>query len=109
VTIIRRLLLSAALVAVAAPAAAADRIETGTIARFECGDNCYLSVKTAGGEELVGLCVADACTPWLEEAAMPADMIGKPVTVTVGTGQQVDNEGTVMGDFPAFTSVVIGE
>lgn len=94
-------------VAAVVPAVAADRVERGTIAGFECGDNCYLTIRTADGEDLTALCVADTCTPWLEEAAMPQDMIGRKVEVTVGAGKQYDAAGTEMADFPAFTTVVV--
>ncbi len=93
-------------VALAAPAVAADRHESGTITGFECGDNCYLTIKPKAGEDLTGLCLAEACTPWVEEAAMPATFIGRQVEVTVGVGDQTDSEGNVMGQFPAFTEIV---
>jgi len=102
-------LVLAALLGAAIVAVVRDEQQTGTIAGFECGDNCYLTIKTSGGGELTGLCVAEACEPWLVEAAMPAELVGKPVSVTVGVGQQLDNEGNVMGDFPSFTTVVVGE
>lgn len=93
--------------AAALPAFAADTV-SGTIKAYECGDNCYLTIATEAGEELVGLCAASACDPWNEEAAMPDAMVGKSVTVTVEMGQQVDGEGNVMGEFPSFVTVDVG-
>lgn len=88
------------------PSSAADQKASGTIKGYECGDNCYLTITTKGSEELTGLCVADACSGWNADAAMPAEFIGKRVEVTIGTGQQVDADGNLMGDFPAFTEIV---
>jgi hypothetical protein len=51
----------------ATPSVAEDKVETGTIKSYECGDNCYLTITTAKGEELTALCVADECVPWNEQ------------------------------------------
>jgi hypothetical protein len=102
-------LVLAALVVSTLAARSADASVSGTISDFECGDNCYLTIRTGDGEDLTGLCVAETCEPWFVEQAIPQELIGKPVTVTVGEGQQVDASGTVMGDFPAFTTVVVAE
>lgn len=93
------------LLAALAPCASAAQSVTGTIRKFECGDNCYLTIKVKRGKELTGLCTADACRPWNEQAAMPRKLIGRKVLVTLGTGQQVDGSGNVMGDFTAFTKI----
>jgi hypothetical protein len=79
----------------------------GKIVRFECGDNCYLVIQPEGTEELTGLCVADACTPWNEIAEMPAELIGKAVEVTIGTGIQYDGSGNEMGETTSFTKIVV--
>ena len=89
--------------ALVAPVSATMTI--GEIKSFECGDNCYLTVAIDGEEDLVGLCAAEACQPWNEEVAMPDEMIGKRVQVVVEMGQQTDNEGNLMGEFPAFTEI----
>ncbi len=90
----------------ATPSIAEDKVETGTIKSYECGDNCYLTIATDKGKELTALCVADECVPWNEQASMPEDMIGKKIEVTVGTGKQYDGEGNEMGEFSSFTKIV---
>jgi hypothetical protein len=81
---------------------------TGKIVRFECGDNCYLVIKPKSGEEVSGLCVAEACKPWNENVAIPKNLIGKTVKVTTGMDKQLDGSGNVMGEFLSFRTVVIG-
>jgi hypothetical protein len=87
------------------PLHAADKTTTGRIVRFECGDNCYLVIKTKAGKELTGLCIAKTCRPWNDVVEMPAKYVGRRVSVTLGTGQQVDGNGDVVGEFPSFTEV----
>lgn len=77
----------------------------GTIAAFDCGDNCYLTIKKADGEEVYALCHAPQCAPWVEEQAIPRQMIGRKVTATLGKGKQTDGAGTVMGETEAFTAL----
>jgi hypothetical protein len=91
----------------AATPAVASETETldGVIKSYECGDNCYLTITTDAGEERSGLCAAPACQPWNEVAEMPADQIGRAVTVMVGVGRQVDGSGNDMGEFEAFNDV----
>ncbi len=91
----------------ATPSLAAD-MATGIIKSYECGDNCYLTITKNDGEELTALCAADACTPWNEQAAIPDDMIGKTVEVTITSGKQYDGAGNEMGEFPSFSKVVVG-
>jgi hypothetical protein len=92
--------------AVAAPGPShAAETATGTIKSYECGDNCYLTVARSGADDLTGLCSAKECEPWNEVAEMPADMVGRKVTVTVEMGQQLDADGNVMGEFPSFTKI----
>ncbi|NVD26995.1 hypothetical protein HUO14_03615 [Parasphingorhabdus flavimaris] len=83
---------------------------------FECGDNCYLDYSLAApapdadtaGETRSALCSVDACIAWFEEQAMPPAFIGRSATVTLGLGEQYDNEGTVMSDdFPLITSIKV--
>lgn len=93
--------------AAALPAAGADRKASGTIKSYECGDNCYLTIKTGLGKEITALCAADGCAAWNERAGMPKKFIGRKVTVVIGVGQQFDGSGNLMGDFPAFTKVVV--
>jgi hypothetical protein len=80
---------------------AVPKILTGVIKKFECGDNCYLTIATSGGEE-TGLCEAKACVPWFENQTMPKKFIGKKVMVTTGVGKQVDGNYTVVGQTLSF-------
>lgn len=94
----------------ARPAKPAKTTEiSGTIAAFDCGDNCYLTVKKADGEEIYALCHAPQCAPWVEEQAMPKQMIGRKITATLGKGKQTDAAGTVMGEMEAFVKLRIGK
>ena len=36
---------------------------------------------------------------------MPADFVGRAVTVTIEMGEQTDADGNVMGEIPAFTAI----
>ncbi len=83
---------------------AATKVVEGAIRKFECGDNCYLTIRTAKGEE-TGLCEAKACVPWFEEQKMPRAMIGRKVKVTTGTGVQRDGAGNVMGKTTSFKTL----
>jgi hypothetical protein len=80
----------------------------GVIAAFDCGDNCYLTIKKADGEDVYALCHAPQCAPWVEEQAIPKQMIGRKVTATLGKGKQTDGAGTVMGEMEAFTKLKFG-
>jgi len=101
-----RLLLLSLLALSAVATGATETRREGTIQSFECGDNCYLTLRTRAGEELTGLCnAADPCNGWFEMQAMPDAYRGEPVQVTVGIGVQRDAEGTVMGEMTAFDSI----
>lgn len=78
---------------------------TGTIASYECGDNCYLTVKDAQGTEHVALCTAPQCDSWNEVAAMPKSFLKKKVQVSVGRAKQYDGAGNEMGEMDAFDSI----
>ncbi|MFH1795672.1 MAG: hypothetical protein ABIK36_11200 [Pseudomonadota bacterium] len=80
-------------------------VVSGRIGLYECGDNCYLTIRTEDGEDLTGLCAAPECEAWNENAEMPADFVGRAVTVTIEMGEQTDADGNVMGEFPAFTAI----
>ena len=105
---IKRGIVAAAIVC-ALPAAAADRKAAGRIVSYECGDNCYLTIKTNSGREVTALCAAKGCAAWNEQAEMPRKFIGRRVEVTIGVGKQYDGSGNLMGDFPAFTKVAVGK
>ena len=83
---------------------AATKTLEGTIRKFECGDNCYLTIKTAKAEE-TGLCEAKACVPWFEKQKMPRSFVGKKVRVTTGSGVQRDASGEVRGKMTAFKTL----
>lgn len=101
----RRMMLALAFGALTSGGAlAADRVVEGSIKSFECGDNCYLTIKTAKGDE-TGLCEAKACEPWFERQAMPKSMIGKKVRITTGVGVQRDGGGNVMGKMTSFKKI----
>jgi hypothetical protein len=101
-------LLAAAAALLVTPAEAGDTVG-GQIAAFECGDSCYLTIVGEGGTNLTGLCAAEACQSWNLEVAIPQDQIGRPVVVTVGTADQVDAEGNVMGSFVAFIDIAFAD
>jgi hypothetical protein len=91
------------------PAMAAPKSVGGIIIGYECGDNCYLTIKTKAGKEITALCAADGCQAWNEQASIPEKFIGRSVKVTIGVGQQLDGSGNEMGEFPAFTKVVVAK
>lgn len=78
---------------------------TGTIVSYECGDNCYLTVKDEQGTEHVALCTAPQCDNWNEVAAMPKSFLKKKVQVSVGRAKQYDGAGNEMGEMDAFDSI----
>ena len=78
---------------------------TGTIVSYECGDNCYLTLKDEQGTEHVALCTAPQCDSWNELAAMPASFLQKKVQVNLGRAKQYDGAGTEMGEMDAFDSI----
>ncbi len=78
---------------------------TGTIVGYECGDNCYLTVKDEQGTEHVALCTAPQCDSWNEVAAMPKSFLKKKVQVSVGRAKQYDGAGNEMGEMDAFDSI----
>lgn len=79
---------------------------------FECGDNCYLDYRPLGpdgqptGEIQSALCSVGACEGWFAEQEMPAAMIGRKASASIGIGKQYDNAGNVMSDdFPEITEL----
>jgi hypothetical protein len=88
------------------PIYACDDTTQATIKSFECGDNCYLTITGNDNVEVTGLCLAEVCTPWNEQAAMPDELIGRIIKLKTGVGQQVDSEGNLMGDFPSFEKIL---
>ncbi len=80
---------------------------TGKIKLYECGDNCYLTVRDAQGQDHTGLCTANLCTAWNEKATMPARYLNKRVKITVGTGVQMDAAENIMGEMAAFEVITL--
>ncbi len=91
----------------AAPALAKNKTATGKIVSFECGDNCYLTVKPKTGDEINALCSVDLCANWYENQAMQPKYIGKSVKITIGTDKQVDGAGNDMGDYPEIIKLTL--
>ena len=82
------------------------RILTGVIVRYECGDNCYLTIRADDSMEHTALCAAPECELWNEQAQMPKNFLGKPVQVTIEIGAQYDGEGNIVGHMDAFTKIL---
>ncbi|WP_295389988.1 hypothetical protein [uncultured Thiodictyon sp.] len=91
----------------AAGVSAKGSIIEGAIAGFECGDNCYLTVTVANGQERTGLCTAPLCQKWNENTSMPAKFKGKKARITVNKGKQYDDAGNVAGEMDAFSQIEI--
>lgn len=104
---LKALLAVASIATIAADPAMAASAKTleGRIVRYECGDNCYLTVRDAAGKAHTGLCSAPQCAAWNEKAEMPKRFIGQSVRVTVGKGKQFDGEGNVMGTTDAYPKI----
>lgn len=86
----------------------ASKTLVGTISEFECGDNCYLTITDKKGQEHNALCHDDSICEKLmtaQEDKKLGGYKGKKVKVTVGTGNQVDGNGTVMGTMDAFIKI----
>ena len=82
---------------------------TGTIASYECGDNCYLTVRDTQDKDHVALCTAPLCDSWNETGTLPADYQNKKVTVSLGKDKQYDAAGNVMGEMDAFIAITVTE
>ena len=61
------------------------RTITGRIVSYECGDNCYLTIKDSKGKEHSGLCSASSCQKWNDKVEMPERYKGDMVRIQVGT------------------------
>jgi hypothetical protein len=88
-----------------AMAASKKRFAEGVIVRYECGDNCYLTIKRDDGRELTGLCAAPGCAAWNDVAEMPKRFLGQRVRVVIGRGKQYDGAGNVMGTTTSFEQI----
>jgi hypothetical protein len=92
---------------VLAKKAAKNKPIIATIVNYECGDNCYLTVIDTKGVERAGLCAAPLCDQWNAEATMPDSFKGKKIRFVIGTGQQFDGGGNLMGTTDAFMQIEI--
>lgn len=90
--------------AAAKPAVKPGQTLTGKIKKFECGDNCYLTITTSKGD-VDALCSAKSCVPWFENQKMPARMIGRKVVVKTGMDKQFDGNYDVAGHYLAFKTL----
>lgn len=84
----------------------AGKTLSGSIVSYECGDNCYLTVKDEQGNDHVALCTAPQCDSWNEVAAMPTSFLKKKVQVSVGRAKQYDGAGNEMGEMDAFDKIL---
>jgi predicted small lipoprotein YifL len=80
---------------------------TGMLQGIEVGDNMYVKVKLADGTDATYLCGANQCQGWMEAGGLPGNLAGKTVTIDLGKGQQVDGEGTVMGEMDEALSITV--
>lgn len=78
----------------------------GQIVSFECGDNCYLTIRATDGEIIDGLCSAKECSAWNEKAEIPPEYIGVTVRAQVGTGVQIDASGKKRGVMRSFEQLI---
>ena len=94
------------------PAAAAKAetsdLRTITLVGFECGDNCYLVYREAGGKDEQALCNAKACDSWNETQALPEALAGKEAKARFGKAAQLDSAGNTMSDdFPSVEELML--
>ncbi len=84
-----------------------NQVLTATIAGYECGDNCYLTVTDDKGTQRTGLCAAPLCDAWNAKTTMPASYLGKKIRFVIGNGQQFDGGGNLMGTMEAFMQIEV--
>lgn len=77
----------------------------GHILKYECGDNCYLTVLDSALNEHVGLCTAPLCRSWNFVAKMPGRFAGIRVRATVTAGNQLNGDAEIIGKFDAFSQI----
>jgi len=87
------------------PPVLAEKPLIATIVSYECGDNCYLTVSDEQGTERVGLCAAPLCDKWNQATEMPTKFVGKKISFVIGSGQQFDASGALMGEMEAFMQI----
>jgi hypothetical protein len=105
-----RAIITFALIALTVQCAIAGQIKSrtieGKVKNFGCGDNCYLTISTPYGGDILGLCVAPECGPWNFFSNIPQEYLGKKVAVTVDVGDRIDGSGDFVDRAIAFTSVI---
>ena len=99
--------IAVSLVVASGAALAAGKPVEGKIVSFECGDNCYLTIQPDKGAEINALCGVGPCEKWAETAEMPASLVGRRVTGTLGKGMRYDGDGNKMGTYPSFESLKV--
>jgi len=77
----------------------------GRIHKYECGDNCYLTIVDKSGKEHDGLCTARQCEAWNAATEIPKRYIGRRIVVTLGKGVQENGNGDIVGYFTAFMTM----
>lgn len=92
-----------------AGSAAGGLVVEGQIVSYECGDNCYLTIRTDYGKEIAGLCAAPECDSWNKQSAMPGRFRGKRVSASIAKGTRVDGNLDEVDNFPAFSRLRFGK
>ncbi len=92
----------------AAAEAETPDLRTITLVGFECGDNCYLVYRQAGGKNEQALCNAKACDSWNETQALPEALAGREAKARFGIAAQLDSDGNTMSDdFPSVEELLL--
>ena len=81
------------------------RTITGRIVSYDCGDNCYLTIKDSKGKEHSGLCSAAVCQKWNEAVEMPERYKGDMVRIQVGTDWRYDDGGNRRDKMDSFQKI----
>ncbi|WP_394754865.1 hypothetical protein [Crenothrix sp.] len=82
------------------------KVIKGTISQFESADNFYLTILDKKGKPHTALCNADLCEKLMMATGNNlGGYKGKKVRVIVGTGNQIDGSGRVMGTMDAFVKI----
>lgn len=106
-------LLFAAMV-LAAPAAAQGEPKpapkswttTARLVGFECGDSCWLSVRTARGRLESILCNAPQCESWMRLGTLPKPLVGKRARMSMRMGKAMSGD-VVMAESPEVVRLVV--
>ncbi len=77
----------------------------GRIVSYECGDNCYLTLRTDAGKTIVAMCYVGLCEKWVDAAEMPTSFVGRRVGGKIGVGTRVDGAYNKLDQFPNFETL----